>query len=516
LSLLSHDLRSALTDILGGISLLRGSELAPEIQLQIDRIEAAAGTVARLLDKGRTDDLLDIGPANARPVNINLADFLTDLKKRWGAHAAQKNIVFRVDMPRDLPAIATLDRVTLERILANLIENAIKYTDRGEVVLAVDCDADLALTFVVADTGPGLSDDALSRLFEYEGRPKDARKPGSGLGLFIAKKLSGAMAAKLTISNRNEGGAEAVLTLPKARWFERSLRRDGVTATSAHDAPVRLAGVSVLLAEDNKTNQLVATQMLQALGADYAVASDGLEALEMLEHQRFDIALLDIEMPRMSGIELMRAIRRKTGPVAEMPLVALTAYVMREHRERILAAGANGIIAKPIMDLQDLGRDVLSFLKPDGGTQSPSSTGLSGRNGDTAQAEAQAVAAGEIVDRSIVDRSIFDALIETIGPDSTAELLGKLQSDSDSVAEGLARGQKTLDLAEIRAQTHILISIAGAIGATDLQRLAQELNSAAHSRDQATIEALCAKCLSGLSDLQAFILGEQAKEHPSP
>jgi len=501
LSLLSHDLRSALGDILGGLSLISREGLTPETHLQFDRIEAAAEVAARLLDKSRTDDPLEVRHPISCAVNTNLAEFLADIKKRWGAHASGKEVQFDIELAPSLPAIVTIDRVTLERVLANLIENALKYTDKGQVTLSISCDSARALVFSVTDNGPGFSPDALERLFRYRGRPKDAKKPGSGLGLFIAKEFSEVMSAQLEVGNAEGGGARAVLRLPHDRWFDRRPRRAADGARTSPPDSVDLSGLHILLAEDNKTNQLVATQMLQVMGASYAVASDGLEALEILERDSFDIALLDIEMPRMTGIELIRTIRRRSGPVSRMPLVALTAYVMREHRERILAAGADGIIAKPIMNLHDLGRDILAFLFP-----AP----------DKTRPALDAPAPENPGDKAVVERDIYDALIETIGAESTSELLGKLQSDADSVAEGLARGQKTMDLAEIRAQTHILISVAGAIGAIRLQNLAQDLNGAAHHGDTAMIDTLCERCLAGLSELQGFILDEQARQGPAP
>jgi two-component system aerobic respiration control sensor histidine kinase ArcB len=111
----------------------------------------------------------------------------------------------------------------------------------------------------------------------------------------------------------------------------------------------------------------------------------------------------------------------------------------------------------------------------------------------------------------VVDRAVFDSLVETIGAESTEELLGKLLADTDSVAEGIGRGRRDLDLSEIRSQTHILVSVAGAIGAHSLQHVAQRLNAAANRREAETIDELCGECLAGLKALQGFILAEQGK-----
>lgn len=498
-SLLSHDLRSALSDVMGGLRLIDGERLDPENKAHFERVSAASEALVRLFEKSVADDGEMQPDRLTQASNIMLTDFLEDVRRRWRDHADEKGIAFEVETEENLPAILTLDRVSLDRVIANLVGNSVKFTDEGRVTLSVQCMDDRALVFRITDTGPGLSEAAQACLFEYGGRPPETDKPGTGLGLYIAKELSAVLDAELKVANRSEGGVEALLRIPHAAWFDRSLRRNG-NAEQKPGAAVDLSGLRILLAEDNKTNQLVATQMLGAMGAEYSVASDGLEALELIQAEHFDLALLDIEMPRMSGLELIRAVRAMPAPTSEMPLVALTAYVMREHRERIYAAGAEGIIAKPLMSIEELGQAVLDYYN---GTKSR--IGKVVTHSEEAEQETE----------EVVNRQVFDNLVETIGSESTAELLSKLQADTDSVAEGLGRGRQNLDLVLIRSQTHILISVAGAIGAARVQNLAQKLNSAANRKEAAEIDGLCRECLSGLADLQAFILDEQAKIAPA-
>ena len=500
-SLLSHDLRSALSDVLGGIRLIDKDRLDPASGEHFDRVSAAGETLARLLDKTLTDDsAADLGMV-AQPRNLTLSEFIADIRRRWTDRAHEKGIGFNVSAASALPAIITVDRVALDRVIANLIGNAIKFTDKGLVELDVSCDPDRALCFRVRDDGPGLSAASQATLYQYEGRPTDTAKPGTGLGLFIAKEMSEFLGATLDVTNRDTGGVEAILRLPHEAWFDRSLRKSGKATSSYPEGPVDLSGLKILLAEDNKTNQLVATQMLASMGASYRVASDGLEALELLEQETFDLALLDIEMPRMSGLELIKAVRSMPQPLCLMPLVALTAYVMREHRERIYGAGADGIIAKPLMSVEELGHAILKNY------QSARSRELLASEPDTDQpADIEAT----------INREVFDNLVATIGSESTAELISKLQADTDTVAEGLVRGRKSLDLAEIRSQTHILISVAGAIGATRLQHIAQHLNAAANRNEAKEVDSLCKSCLFALAELQGFILQEQSKAASHP
>lgn len=234
-----------------------------------------------------------------------------------------------------------------------------------------------------------------------------------------------------------------------------------------------LSGLRVLLAEDNPINQLVAAQMLESLGALVVVAEDGAEALEIVGRETFDVMLVDIEMPRVSGIEVLRTVRGYSGPVAETPMIALTAYVMREHRAAIDAAGADGVIAKPILSIEQFGADIQRYMRRRGGATSPVDD-IAGSVSEASQ--------------SVIDHNIYDALAEAIGPASMTELLGKVEPDIQSARDRLVQARDPLDLGEIRSVTHILISVAGAIGAVAVQAMAKQINAAGHQNDAGAVE----------------------------
>ncbi|MFK7943127.1 MAG: response regulator, partial [Paracoccaceae bacterium] len=242
-----------------------------------------------------------------------------------------------------------------------------------------------------------------------------------------------------------------------------------------------LSGLKILLAEDNPTNQMVAVQMLESLGAEVTVAIDGAEALEILLKRVFDVALIDIEMPRISGIELIRRLRSMHDDVAAMPMIALTAYVMREHRIAIEDAGADGIIAKPILSIEQFGADILGHIRGRRATTGASTkvNALAGQ-GDTSET-VQAAAT--------MDVAVFDGLRSSFSGDSFLELGRRIESDITLARDRIDLAGKTHDMDEVRAASHILISVAGVIGATRLHNLAQCLNSAGHHSDIAEVEA---------------------------
>jgi CheY-like chemotaxis protein len=234
---------------------------------------------------------------------------------------------------------------------------------------------------------------------------------------------------------------------------------------------------------------MVANQMLRALNAKVTITSDGVEAMEAFEVADFDLVVVDIEMPRMSGLDVIRAIRNRTDGRERTPVVALTAYALREHRERISEAGANGLISKPITSIEALGRALAEYVAiPTIPAISPAVTVR-----DPADAEPP-----------VIDMAVYDALCEAIGGEMMDELLEKVVGDLDSAGADLAGSLNPLDTGRIRSASHILISVAGAIGASRLQNRARDLNNAAHDGATRDIAAEVRGCLGELDAAVRF------------
>ncbi|MCC7348878.1 MAG: response regulator [Variibacter sp.] len=251
-----------------------------------------------------------------------------------------------------------------------------------------------------------------------------------------------------------------------------------------------LSRTKVLVAEDNATNQTIISHMLARMGAQVEIAGDGVEALHWLERETFDLALIDIEMPRMNGIEVIRTLRANRHLHSNMPVIAITAYVLRANRDAIYAAGADAILAKPLAGLDTFGLAIASALARAGG-------------GEAAVAPVAGADGG-------FDRRTFDHLIAIAGPEAAQELLERLRADLDKCAHGLAAGLSRTDLAAVRAETHVLIALAGAVGETRLQCLAQTLNTAAHRHDGAALDRHGDDALAQLDALIRFVARERA------
>ena len=247
-----------------------------------------------------------------------------------------------------------------------------------------------------------------------------------------------------------------------------------------------LDGLRVLLAEDNPTNQIVAVQMLESLGAEVALAEDGAQALELAAARPFDVGLIDIEMPRVSGTEVIRRMREGPPEWRAMPLIALTAYVMMEHREALDEAGADGVIAKPILSIEQLGADIREIMA-------------------RRRAPARAPAAPDRPGVPGIDPAACDMLADSIGAEAMADLLAKVDADLSTMSTRLEGAVKRADTATVREVTHSLGSVAGIVGAARLQQLSGCLNSAAHAGDNAEIARLGAEVISGIRDALSFV-----------
>ncbi|MDT8854262.1 response regulator [Paracoccaceae bacterium Fryx2] len=493
LALLGHDLRAALSDVVGGLRLIAPEKLDAATRGHLDRVRAAGEVLARLLEEGLAEMLGDGGRTGTTQANLQIARFLRDAEVRWSGRAREKALDFRLTVAPDVPGVVTADRIGLERALSNLLANAINYTDRGAVCCTVSRAPDgRHLCFAVTDNGPGFSDAALAQLFRLGGRPTGTNRPGTGMGLHIAKEMADRMQGQLRVRNRPEGGAEVTLTLPLLPGC--ASPDEGPDGAPDIMAPLPdLSSVKILLAEDSVTNQILISRMLTRMGAEVVLAHDGIEALQWLERETFDLALIDIEMPHLSGIEVIRALRALSGPTGQMPVLAVTSYVLRANRAAILAAGADGVLEKPLVCPAILGQAIAQVI---------------GRNLLPPQSRPPAATADHL---PVMDEQRLDRLLEIAGHDTGRELVDRLNTDLRDVERALVRGFAGPDWDALRAQTHVLIALAGAVGALRLQHLSERLNAMAHQRDPTGLAALRHDLLALLDALIHFVARKRAK-----
>ncbi|HRD65546.1 MAG TPA: ATP-binding protein [Candidatus Competibacter sp.] len=365
-SRMSHELRTPLNAILGFAQLLGKESLNPVQQGYSRQIHAAGQHLLELI--GEVLDLakIEAGRLVLEHVEFDLRQTVDEIVSVTLKRAKTKGLEVKVVASSEVPYRVKGDPTRLRQILINLLDNAVKFTERGEVGIWVEPDSeDGKLLFRIWDTGIGMEEKVIQKLFRpfTQADESTTRKyGGTGLGLVICKDLVEAMGGSLQVESAPGRGSRFWFSLPLERagrvpesvaaagmaWVESAERLgDGVV----DDQPSPTPGLQghVLLVEDNPVNQLVASSMLTALGTSCEIASNGVEALEKLERENYDIVFMDVEMPLMDGHAATREIRLREGQRGSrhIPVIAMTANAMAEDRNRCIVSGMDDYLAKP-------------------------------------------------------------------------------------------------------------------------------------------------------------------------
>ena len=353
LAMMSHEIRTPMNGVLGTAELLSVSALDDTQRRLVETAQRSGQTMLALID-----DLLDLSRIEAGKLallesNFELALLIEDVMQLVGPGARAKGLACTTRLAPDLPARVVGDALRLRQVLTNLLANAIKFTDAGQVELAVRVlereSAAVRLRFEVIDTGPGVEPTHQATMYEaftQADASTTRRHGGSGLGLAIVKQLVQLLGGEVGMHSRSGAGATF--------WFE---LRFALTGPAPLEAPAPLAAhaqqapldARILLVEDNPVNQLVVVAMLELLGCRVDVADDGVAACEAAAALRYDVVLMDLHMPRMDGLSATACIRADAaGASRTTPIVALSAAALPEDRARCAAAGMADFISKPV------------------------------------------------------------------------------------------------------------------------------------------------------------------------
>lgn len=484
LASMSHEIRTPMNAIIGLSQLALNRHVSDEVRDYLEKINTSSESLLGILN-----DILDFSKIEAGMLSIEHAEFnletvLDNLQDMFSARAGEKHLEFVVDIPSDMPVHLSGDALRIQQVLSNLVGNAIKFTAAGQVSVQLQLRAlsssQARIRFSVKDTGIGMSEVDQLTLFKPFSQADNSitrRFGGTGLGLAISHKLVQLMGGEFQVESQPGQGTSfsfelemGVTSLETRREGGRRTvsRKAGDLGKTLREQGGLLAGVRILVAEDNPVNQQVVREFLQLSGVVVEIAGNGREALDKLEKQTYGAVLMDVNMPVMGGVEATRILRTR---FPALPVIALTAGVTQQERDNCLACGMNDFVTKPI-NPQELISVLCSWVRP-----------------GTAAVNSIAASPGVQQDLPGFDMSQLRDVLE-----GNEAMIGELLL---TFRDGLATSRADIDACLERhdypgahAYTHSIKGMSGSMGAVELFRAVTALDNLMMSgvSDQAVID----------------------------